>query len=82
MAEGGDPARTSSNVTAVSLREKVAYIVGRYEMSKARSSRPMAASLKFSRANGSVSPATVPSVSRDEPLRRTAASQVPTPRAQ
>src|SRR2546428_10951550 len=40
-AEGGEPARTSSRVTALSRRENAEYMVGRYEINSATRNRPM-----------------------------------------
>ena len=79
---GGVPARTDSSVTAASRRENAAYMVGRYAMSRATSSRPNVASLKPRAVVSGSAAGAKPSVSRAEPLARNAAAQPGAPRAQ
>src|SRR5579884_551257 len=81
-ADGGDPARTSSVVTAFSRREKALYIVGRYEMTSAISVRPIVASVNTTTVLPRSSTVANPSVSIDEPLMANAARHESTPSAQ
>ncbi|HEX9029616.1 MAG TPA: hypothetical protein VF823_10620 [Anaerolineales bacterium] len=69
-AEGGLPARTSSKVTAASRLEKAAYMVGRYAIKRATSSRPMVASEKERTVSEKRVVDAEPRVKRDDPLRR------------
>ena len=74
-AEGGDPARTTSISTCASRREKLAYMVGRYEISKATMPRPSVASLNCTSVTGRLVNGVVPSVRKDDPLTVSACSQ-------
>ena len=77
-----EPARTSSNVTAFSRREKAEYMVGRYEINSATRNRPMLASENMSTVLGKPSAVANPSVSSEDPLTLTAFSSGSTPIAQ
>ena len=79
MAEGGDPARTTSISTAASRREKWPYIVGRYEMSSATMPSPRVACENCTSVIGRAMNGVVPKVRNEEPLMVSASSQVATP---
>ena len=65
--EGGEPARTSRAVTASSRRENAAYTVGRYMINSARSTSPIAASVRVSAMLATPSCVAKPRVRSEEP---------------
>ena len=65
--EGGSPARTDNAVTPNSRREKAPYMLGRYVISRANRTRPIAASENETIINQNASGRTNPSVNSDEP---------------
>src|SRR3954464_1395931 len=65
---GGDPARTSSLLTAASLRENAAYRLGREVINNARIIRPSAAPMNRRTGGGESDFSAKPRVKSDEPL--------------
>jgi hypothetical protein len=67
----------SSIATTDSRREKAAFSVGRYVMTRARRPRPIVASANAATAPPTPSGRSKPSVNRDEPLTTTAEPKPP-----